>query len=259
MKHVKKIMLFFVMAVLFCVATTITAQAAAAPSCASTHTVTVYKQSSYYGVTYVQEVPSSYLYIKNLSAKATVSNIKSSNPAIQVEKRKGLNALSISANFKHSMSNPDSKKQFKPGQKSTITFTVKQNGKTYKLKSVITLKLRTASPFTTFKIGSKSYVSTLKYYNDITLVPTTASKKITVKTASGYTLEKINILYRTGKTKTVKNGATVSLKNATGIEVIYKVKKAPLNYKAPTKEYVSGMVPSPLHEVIFFTFNQNML
>lgn len=71
------------------------------------------------------------LYIGNLSGSAVITNIKSSNKHFTARKGVGVNAIYVEEK-------PDY--VIKDGIKTTISFNVTQNGRTYKLSSRITFK-----------------------------------------------------------------------------------------------------------------------
>ncbi len=245
-KTAKKLILLCVMTVLFCTIAAITTSAATAPVCVKNKTVSVYKINVGEGDCYANEVTSSFLYIKNLASNAKITEIKSSNSNFEIIKYPRINGLEIHANDKKAMDG------LKPGSKTTLTFKVKQNQKTYNFKCVITVKLRSASPFTSLKIGTKEYAPKFKQYSELNIAKSTKTRKISVAMASTYKIDKIYVIYKGGKVKTIQNGDSVSLKNATGMEIVYRLKKAPGYYKTPVKWY--GKVPSPLHESVYITF-----
>ena len=120
---------------------------AKAPSCVANQTV--YVVASFGGANTGDEaknvfgLPDCYIFIKNLSSNAKITNIKSSNKKIKATKRDGMNALELSA------ANP-SQRHSLVGVASTISFRVTQNGKTYKLSCRIKVSER-KSPFLSSK------------------------------------------------------------------------------------------------------------
>ena len=218
---------------------------ATAPSCVANQTV--YVVASFGGANAGDEaknvfgLPDCYIFSKNLSSNAKITNIKSSNKNIKATKREGMNALELSA------ANPSQRKSL-VGAASTISFRVTQNGKTYKLSCRIKVAER-KSPFVKFSVGSEDYAQYFNGYMYVNADKLKGKKKVYVKMASGIVLDSINVAYSQNgkyKSKNIKNGSTVSLANCTQISVSYHVTKKPANYTAPTKWY--GVVPSPLHD-----------
>ena len=132
---------------------------AKAPSCVAKQTV--YVVASFGGPNVGDEpknifgLPDCYIFIKNLSPNAKITNIKSSNKNIKATKREGMNALELS------MANPSQCQKNLVGAASTISFRVTQNGKTYKLSCRINIAER-KSPFAKFTVGSEDYA---QYFN----------------------------------------------------------------------------------------------
>ena len=218
---------------------------AKAPSCVASQTV--YVVGAFGGPNANGEVknifglPDCYIFIKNLSSNAKITNIKSSNRKIKATKREGMNALELSA------ANPV-KRYNLAGASSTISFKVTQNGKTYNLSCKIKVAER-KSPFAKFSVGSEDYAQYFDGYMYVNANKLKGKKKVYVKMASGYILDSINISYSQNgkyKSKNIKNGSTINLSTCEHISVSYHMTKKPANYTAPTKWY--GVVPSPLHD-----------
>ena len=92
--------------------------AAAKPKCAKNVTCYLVALSDEANCSeYSIEACSNLIYIKNLASNATVYNIKSSNKNVQVVKSEKMSALSLIA------------EPARPGTKTKVSFTVKQNGK----------------------------------------------------------------------------------------------------------------------------------
>lgn len=219
---------------------------AKAPSCVAKQTV--YVVASFGGPNVGDEpknifgLPDCYIFIKNLSPNAKITNIKSSNKNIKATKREGMNALELSR------ANPSQRQKNLVGAASTISCRVTQNGKTYKLSCRIKVAER-KSPFAKFSVGSEDYAQYFDGYMYVNADKMKGKKKVYVKTASGIVLDSINVAYSQNgkyKSKTIKNGSIVNLTNCTQISVSYHMTKKPANYTAPTKWY--GVVPSPLHD-----------
>lgn len=228
---------------------------AKAPSCAKSQTLYFYRIGSNNVATTCY---SSYIYVKNLAADAQITNVKSSNKKIvagsiyNVSEYANTNIAGVSIDTASgSYANPVLPKS---GTKSKITFTVKQNGKSYKLSCTVTLKYA-PSPVSTFKIGGKDYSSLFRgnVNTDTTFLSVKAKKaKLTFKATSGFKIDSILLAYRSGtaySSKTVKkSGTTISTKNLSAVLISYHATKKPANYSAPLKW--GGKVPSPLHEYV---------
>lgn len=210
------------------------------PTCVKSQTVYLTRsdyQKGAYNLNYTDI--SSYIFIKNLSGDAKITNIKSSNKNIKgyselaahgVEKGKYIYLNGINC---------------KPGQKSTITFNVRQGKKTYRLSCKITLKLK-PSNFKTFRVGGKNYASKLKGYSGTGNIARLSIRplkgKFNIKTASGIKLDSVRLVrISKGKvtTKTLKNGTNVSLKKGDTIQISYKYTKKPKNYNFTYKKPVA--------------------
>lgn len=219
---------------------------AKAPSCVAKQTV--YVVASFGGPNVGDEpknifgLPDCYIFIKNLSPNAKITNIKSSNKNIKATKREGMNALELSR------ANPSQRQKNLVGAASTISFRVTQNGKTYKLSCRIKVAER-KSPFAKFTVGSEDYAQYFDGYMYVNADKMKGKKKVYVKMASGFVLDSINITYTyngKNKFKNIKNGSTINLSTCKHISVSYHMTKKPANYTVPTKWY--GVVPSPLHD-----------
>ena len=188
-----------------------------------------------------------YIYIKNLSSSAVITNVKSSNKYYTASKAAGLNAV-----FVQTTSDSDSIHDVKDGEKTKLRFTVKQNGKSYNLSCAVTFK-KHSRVFKSVKIGSKNYAALAKGHWTVRDKGTAPKSKvkITVKTVKNYKVDSIEIFYK-NKSKKIKNGRKVSLKNATTICINYHITAKPKYYKKPTAGYrgyfFGGTVKSPLYE-----------
>ena len=189
-----------------------------------------------------------YIYIKNLSSSAVITNVKSSNKYYTASKATGLNAV-----FVQTKMTPGSMHFVKDGEKTKLSFTVKQNGKSYNLSSAVTFK-KHSRVFNSVKIGSKNYAALAKGHWTVRDKGTAPKSKvkITVKTVKNYKVDSIEIFYKNNKSKKIKNGRKVSLKNATTICINYHTTAKPKYYKKPTAGYrgyfFGGTVKSPLYE-----------
>ena len=195
-----------------------------------------------------------YIYIKNLSSSAVITNVKSSNKYYTASKATGLNAV-----FVQTKMTPGSMHFVKDGEKTKLSFTVKQNGKSYNLSCNVTFR-KHSQVFTSVKIGSKDYAALAKGHWMV-MDKGTAPKskvKITVKTVKNYKVDSIEICYKNNKSKKIKNGEKVSLKNVASIYINYHITAKPKYYKRPTAGYrgffFGGTVKSPLYESLYIDY-----
>lgn len=220
--------------------------AAKAPSCAKTQTVYIFTDDNN-NVSF--DVATGFIYIKNLTSNAKITNIKCSNKelmATSVKKTKygrDMDAVSVMQNYNYSYGYGE-KCGLKDGTKAKVSFTVKQNGKSYKLSCTITLKV--ASPFKSIKIGNKEYANKVNGYSykENLKWAKSGNVKISVKMKSGY---KVDFLWINGKK--VKNGSTISAKNLKDIDIYYSTTKKPANYKKPAK-WGNAVVQNELQQYV---------
>lgn len=82
--------------------------------------------------------------------------------------------------------------------------------------------------------------------------------KITVKTVKNYKVDSIEICYKNNRSKKIKNGGKVSLKNVASIYINYHMTAKPKYYKKPTAGYrgffFGGTVKSPLYESFYIDY-----
>ena len=214
------------------------------PTCVKNQTVYLTRSDYQKGTYNLNGVDlSSYIFIKNLSSNAKITDIKSSNKRIKGSS--GLEAYGVEKG-KYILLNGT---KCKPGQKSTITFKVRQGGKTYKLSCKITLKLK-QSNFKTFSIGGKNYATKLKGYsgtgNVAKLTMRPLKGKFKIKMASGVKLKEVRLVRNNSKGKTIfkilKDGTQISLKKGDVLQISYKYTKKPQNYNYTYKKSVA--IPS---------------
>lgn len=217
--------------------------AAKAPQCPKKQTLEFYR--AYISGNELPTEGDGYIYIKNLSRSAVITNVKSSNKYYTASKAAGLNAIFVETA-------PGPIHCVKDGEKTKLRFTVKQNRKSYNLSCAVTFK-KHSRVFTSIKIGSKNYAALAKGHwmvEDKGTAPK-SKVKITVKTVKNYKVDSIEIFYK-NKSKKRKNGRKVSLKNATTICINYHTTAKPKYYKKPTAGYrgyfFGGTVKSPLYE-----------
>lgn len=232
--------------------------AVAAPSCVSKQTVYVQKAPGYTSL----EMPSNYICIKNLSSKASVTNVKSSNKKILAQHKKMVltgqptNMIELTQDIRNGAL------KVKSGEKTRISFTVKQNGKSYKLYCDVTFKYAD-SPFKnlTLKYGStsKEYASLFKGYELRTFTKPKESKmKFYAAPSAGHKISKVIAAYIHGdryESKSVKNGSWISTKDLMSITIIYSTTKAPANYKKPVG-WRDDYHPTPLHDTVTISYYQ---
>ena len=125
------------------------------------------------------------------------------------------------------------------GEQTTISFKVKQNGKTYKLSSRITFK-RFDQVFKSFKIGNKEYASDFAGYWGTEAQIKGKTAKIQVAPAAGYKIDKIVAYYWHGgendESRKIKNGSKVALKDLMFIYVYYHPVKTPAYFNIKNME-----------------------
>lgn len=247
MKKMKKTLCGFLVCLLLVAATPLLANAAAkAPVCPKTQTLYFERLTPSKNLNILSA--NNFIYIKNLSSTATITNIKSSNTYYTAYKRQGLNAIQIDTTMKFHMKNH----KVKAGEKSTFSFVVNQNGKSYKLSCKVTFKQHPAV-FKSFIVGSKDYASEIIGNGSYEAKVSRSGKaQIKVTAAKNYKVDLIEITYRKGNkafTKKIKNGQKASLKNATTIRITYHTTKKPKYYKAPGASYRYPYIgqPTPLY------------
>ena len=253
MKKMKKTLCGFLVCLLLVAATPLLANAATkAPICPKTQALYFERSAPFKGVddTSVYD----FIYIKNLSSTATITNIKSSNTYYTAHKCQGLNAIQIGTSTKFHIKNH----KVKAGEKSTFSFVVNQNGKSYKLSCKVTFKQHPAV-FKSFKVGSKDYASEINgYWQYGAKISRSGKTQIKVAAAKNYKIDFIEIAYRKGNkafTKKIKNGQKASLKNAVSIDVTYHTTKKPKYYKAPGSDYRYYDIGQPTPLYSDFSFN----
>ena len=224
-------------------APTAVSAAAKAPQCPKKQTMEFY--NAYISGNEMPTEGDGYIYIKNLSRSAVITNVKSSNKYYTASKAAGLNAVYVTTSDYNSIHDVED------GEKTKLRFTVKQNGKSYNLSCAVTFK-KHSRVFTSIKIGSKDYAALAKGHwmvEDKGTAPK-SKVKITVKTVKNYKVDSIEICYKNNKSQKIKNGGKVSLKNAASIYINYHITAKPQYYKSPTAGYrgyfFGGTVKSPL-------------
>ena len=260
MKKLRGIICSFVACLLVILAVpTAVSAAAKKPVCPKTQTLQYYR--AYLGGNSAQRsFGTGYIYIKNLSRNAKITNVKSSNKHYTATRVKGMNAIYVRETQK---TQRDFKYDVKDGETTKLSFTVKQNGKSYRLSCKVTFKAH-EQVFKTFKIGSKDLASLTKGYWCVSYkdLAKKGKAKIQIQTTKNYKIDSIQVLYRKGEkftSKKVKNGSKISLKNLASFSVDYHSTVRPKYYKKPSAGtyvyFYGGTVESPLYE----SFQLNML
>lgn len=216
-----------------------------APACAKSMTCYLMKEDSsdWFLAGY-----SSYIFINNLASDAVITEIKSSNKAAKgvAMNHAGYNtapAVAIDRNY-------DLFGILKPGQKTTITFKVTQNKKTYNLKCKVSFK-KVKSPFSSLKVGKKQYASKC-VGSCLVKAKQNGKQKVSVRAAKGFKLVSVKACINGKPSKRVKNGLKIDTKKYSGILVIYKITKKPMYYKK-VKNWV-GKIPGYLYEYCYLKF-----
>lgn len=255
MKKTRNILLSLLACLLVILAVpTAVSAAAKAPQCPKKQTLEFYR--AYINGNEQNVSGDGYIYIKNLSSSAVITNVKSSNKYYTASKAAGLNAIFVET--KRTAGSPHF---VKDGEKTKLTFTVKQNGKSYNLSCDVTFK-KHSQVFTSVKIGSKEYATLAKgHWMVMGKEKAPKSKvKITAKTVKNYKVDNIEIFYKNNTSKKIKNGGKVSLKDATTICINYHTTAKPKYYKKPTADYngyfFGGYVKSPLYQALYINYRQ---
>ena len=159
--------------------------AAKAPQCPKKQTLEFY--NAYISGNEMPTEGDGYIYIKNLSRSAVITNVKSSNKYYTASKAAGLNAIFV-------QTAPGPIHCVKDGEKTKLRFTVKQNGKSYNLSCAVTFK-KHSRVFKSVKIGSKNYAALAKGHWTVRDKGTAPKSKvkITVKTVKNYKVDSIEI------------------------------------------------------------------
>lgn len=252
MKKMKKILCSLLACLLVILAVPVSAEAAAkAPVCPKTQVLQYYRACM--NNTQQRTGGYGYIFIKNLAKNATITNVKSSNKNYTATRVKGLNAIDVMQTQK---SFRNFKYDVKDGESTKLSFTVKQNGKSYRLSCKVIFKAH-EPVFKTFKLGSKDLTSLTSGYWMLRYnkIPQKGKVKVQIQTTKNYKIDSITVTYRNGDkytSKKIKNGAKVSLKNAMSLNVDYHTTVKPKYYRKPSSDYVGyffgGYVESPLYE-----------
>lgn len=222
------------------------------PSCVAEQTVYVTKMSSYSNSYNHLQLPSCFIYIKDLDANAKITDITSSNPEIRAYARGDIDAIDIS---RASTSNL-------LGASSVISFKVTQNGKTYDLSCKIHME-KQEPVISSFKIGLQDiakYCDGTNMLDGVDIVEgfkPNKKQKISIKMNPGYVFDYFDLCYKENeeyKYEKLKNNSYINFTETMYIDVVYHTTKKPANYSESTEWWGVG-VPSPLHNSITLDFN----
>lgn len=262
MKRTKKLWTTMILLLMFCILAVFTAEAEAKePSCVKTMNcdiISAFDQSDFdeddreYDWSIANY--NSFIFIKNLSKNAKITNIKSSNKYITVNTLKPYKKPSKKAEMIFyapaiDLGIKDGNK-IGPGSKTTISFKVKQNKKTYNLKCIVTL-VEQKNPIKSFKVGNKEYANKFGAWE--VQLPSSGKAKISYKAASGFKITKVTAYTSSGKSKKLSNGSTVDTKKYSYLRVEYKTTKKPANYKI--YKWVSYKLPGYLYDQFSVNFS----
>lgn len=222
MKRIRTILCSFLVCLMAILAIpTAVSAASKAPSCPKKQTIEYEKQGYHTPGQKDDHVGlAGIINVKNLSESAQILTLKSSNKKFSLEVEES-NTIVISAFCD----------ELKNGDKTNVRIKVKQDGKTYSFTCAVTFKK--ASCFQSFKIGNKDYVKRVNgYWMTGDKVAKKNNVKIKIVPKKGYKIDSIGVIYiKNGKNfeRKVKNGKTVSLKNAVSLNVSYHSVKEPDN------------------------------
>ena len=223
-KKIKKLRLIlcsFLTLILVAVSMPVAANAAAKPVCLK-------KTTLHYQIAGEQTAVMENLYIGNLSSSASITRIKSSNKHFQAAKSQVCsNGIRVDRKDSYTI---------KAGEQTTISFNVKQNGKTYKLSSKVTFK-KFDQIFKTFKVGNKDYASDFAgYWYTQTSLGSGKKAKIQITPASGYKIDKITAyyIYSNGKNEF---GIVGQCLHAKSLEFKHPITGKDMKLEAPLPEY----------------------
>lgn len=235
MKKLKPMLLVVMVCMLTVFGIPAAAKAAAAPVCPKKQTIMIEKQRSLgTGEKYTDAY--GYIFIKNLAKNAKIVNIKSSNPKFGAYKALGEDAIGVGQENPEDEDGMPRPYTIKSGEKTKISFTVKQNGKSYKLScEVICVPFR--KQFKNFQLGSQGYAALFNGYQDVyKKAPNVAKAKLIIKMTNDFVIDNIGLYYPSGY-RSVKSGTVISLKNLKYITVEYHTVKMPLYYKPARKDF----------------------
>ena len=234
----------------FCMSSPV--HAFAKPVCAKSVTCYLYDSGKSEEVVWFPTIYSSSIFIKNLSSDAKITNIKSSNKLIKgtagnTATYKTSPSVNLSVNYKTGQT-------VKPGDKTTISFKVKQNGKTYSLKCKIKYK-KAPSPAASFKIGQKDVASSFAG-SDLARVRANGVMTLSYTSAKGYKIIEVRAYSNSGpsaypKGTVIKNGGKIDTNKYYALRVYYKTLNPP-KYHVEAKNM--GLIGSNLKDYVDVSF-----
>ncbi len=149
--------------------------------------------------------------VNNLASNAKITNIKSSNTKVltaSYDKKKNKKGITVS---------------FKGFGTSTVSFKVKQGGKTYKLSCKYTFKK--TPMLATIKINGVNFTKLLNGRNGCSYKIGKSSVKVTYKKSSSLSWMEMYYVNKKGKKVAIKSGSTVTVpKDGLILSVCYKYK-----------------------------------
>lgn len=234
MKKLKPMLLVVMVCMLALLGIPAAAKAAAAPVCPKKQTIMIEKCRDWNsGQKYTNA--EGYIFIKNLAKNAKIVNIKSSNPKFGADWLGTQPAIAVGQENPEDDMGIQHPYTIKSGEKTKISFTVKQNGKSYNLScEVICVPFR--KQFKNFQIGSQGYAALFNGYQKAfkKSAVKNGKAKLTIKTTDDYKIDYIVLYYGKEpnvKSVVVKSGTMISLKDIRYIDVVYYTSKFPLYRK----------------------------
>ena len=203
--------------------------AAARPSCEKTKTVYYQKQNFKNPQTQERYVVYDFLgtneiSLQNVSSKAVVSNLKSSNSHISVYYNSVTKKISLDLNY--------TAKTLKNGEKAVISFNVKQNKKSYRLSCTVTFRPDFVKSAKIGKLDITRKLNRSQYAGYLKMTTTQKKARIKFTLPSDYKIVSIRYNYKGEEVgpvwntaKKVKNGGTLVIKKNTVLCVEYAAKK----------------------------------
>lgn len=225
MKRMRRVLLTFIMCFMTVFAFAVTSEAAAKPTCAKSKTVYMGKGWDTNCVSVGGT--SANIVIKNLSKTAKITNIRCSNPkivAVRFNRSQYSKGLIVSAaQWQACEDNRSGWSKWRVVEGTTkISFTVKQNGKSYRLSCKYTVKT-VPSPLKSLKVNGKQYAAKLKGSNRVKIKVGKSTAKISF---SGNNLKSLKAYYydKNMKKVTVKNNSTVKVPKNEWLNVMFDIK-----------------------------------
>ncbi len=179
-----------------------TAEAAKAPTCAKTQTITL-TQIPGEMKNYVPKTKSQFIYIKNAAADAKIYDIKVTgnvSDSIKTDKFYSTTENSIYEDVKTApkavyLTATAPLVGLKNGQSCTVSFKVKQNKRVYKLSCKVKFQIASTGDFKKLKVGKKDLTKQTRYRFYPKDSVKTAGKKVKINAAmkAGYKLQKIEV------------------------------------------------------------------